>query len=106
MFLLLYLVLTFAFNWVLSSTDAMTSSGAFAEMQANLPAGAKLTTIDEVLAAGRASGKKPELAIPGKDGRPADPLVNLMYTSGSSGRPKGAEYPEHLFFDFLKVCLD
>lgn len=73
-------------------------------MQANLPAGAKLTTIDEVLAAGRASGKKPALVIPGKDGRPADPLVNLMYTSGSSGRPKGAEYPEHLFSNFLKVC--
>lgn len=86
-----------------SSTDEVTSSGAYAEMQANLPEGCKLTTISEVLAAGRAAGAAPKMVIPGKDGQPSDPLVNLMYTSGSSGRPKGAEYHEHLSIAFLKV---
>ncbi len=88
-----------------SSTDEVTSSGAYAEMQANLPEGCKLTTIDEVLAAGRAAGARPKMVIPGKDGQPEDPLINLMYTSGSSGRPKGAEYHEHLSVAFLKVRI-
>ncbi|BDA50881.1 Carboxylic acid reductase [Coccomyxa sp. Obi] len=85
-----------------NSTDEVTSSGAYAEMQANLPEGCKLTTVDEVIAAGRAAGGRPKMVIPGRDGQPSDPLVNLMYTSGSSGRPKGAEYHEHLSVAFLK----
>jgi long-subunit acyl-CoA synthetase (AMP-forming) len=72
-------------------------------MQANLPPNCKLTTMDAVLAAGRKSGKVPKMVVPGQDGQPRDPLTHLMYTSGSSGRPKGAEYNEHVFEDFLKV---
>ena len=57
----------------------------------------------QVLEAGKQAGSVPEPVIPGRNGYPPDPLVNLMYTSGSSGRPKGAEYTESMYCSFLQV---
>ena len=74
-------------------------------MQANLPPNCKLTTMDAVLAAGRKSGKVPKMVVPGQDGQPRNPLTHLIYTSGSSGRPKGAEYDEQLYLKHLKVRI-
>ena len=59
----------------------------------------------QVLDAGRQAGSVPEPAIPGRDGYPENPLMHLMYTSGSSGRPKGAEYTERMYCSFLNVRL-
>ena len=50
----------------------------------------------------------PEPSIPGHNGHPENPVLHLMYTSGSSGRPKGAEYTERHYCAFLNVrpsCL-
>lgn len=60
--------------------------------------------MEAVLTAGQQSGQLPRMVVPGQNGQPRDPITHLMYTSGSSGRPKGAEYHEHLFQGFLKVC--
>lgn len=30
--------------------------------------------------------------------------MNLLYTSGSSGRPKGAVYREHIIYGTIMVC--
>ena len=84
-----------------SLADEVSASGAVAEMRANLPAGCQLTSMEELLAGSDPSASC--MVIPGRDGWVADPLVNLMYTSGSSGRPKGAEYRESLYVQFLKV---
>jgi hypothetical protein len=43
------------------------------------------------------------MVVPGQGGHPANPLINLTYTSGSSGRPKGAEYRERVYVEFLQV---
>ena len=59
----------------------------------------------QVLDAGRRAGTVPEPAVPGRDGYPENPLMHLMYTSGSSGRPKGAEYTERHYCSFLNVRL-
>ena len=58
-----------------------------------------------MLDAGRQAGSVPEPAIPGQDGYPENPLMHLMYTSGSSGRPKGAEYTESMYCSFLQVAF-
>ena len=57
----------------------------------------------QVVIAGRQAGAVPEPAIPGQDGYPENPIMHLMYTSGSSGRPKGAEYTEQMYCSFLNV---
>ena len=57
----------------------------------------------QVVVAGRRAGAVPEPAIPGQDGYPENPIMHLMYTSGSSGRPKGAEYTEQMYCSFLNV---
>jgi len=59
----------------------------------------------QVLDAGRRAGSVPEPAIPGRDGYPENPLLHLMYTSGSSGRPKGAQYTERMYCSFLEVRI-
>ena len=59
----------------------------------------------QVLEAGKRAGSVPEPVIPGRNGYPRNPIVNLMYTSGSSGRPKGAEYTESMYCSFLQVAF-
>lgn len=59
----------------------------------------------QVLDAGRRVGSVPEPVLPGRDGHPENPLMHLMYTSGSSGRPKGAEYTERHYCALLNVRL-
>ena len=59
----------------------------------------------QVLEAGKRAGSVPEPVIPGRNGYPRNPIVNLMYTSGSSGRPKGAEYIESMYCSFLQVAF-
>ena len=39
----------------------------------------------------------PRMFVPGRDGAPADALVSLYYTSGSTGLPKGAMYTDKLW---------
>ena len=86
-----------------SSADEVAASGAVAELRANLPAGCGLTSMEE-LVAGVDSGAA-RMVVPGRDGWEADPLVTLMYTSGSSGRPKGAEFRESLNVKVMQVRL-
>ena len=81
--------------------DDLRASGAFAEMRANLPEGCNLTTLEEALA--KSDGSAARMVVPGRDGHPKNPLINLTYTSGSSGRPKGAEYRERVYVEFLQV---
>lgn len=58
-----------------------------------------VTTIDDLESRGAASPTFPAPAcVPGRDGWPTDPLSGLMYTSGSTGAPKGAMYDERLVF--------
>ena len=59
----------------------------------------------QVLEAGKRAGSVPGPVIPGRNGYPPNPVVNLMYTSGSSGRPKGAEYTESMYCSFLQVVF-
>ena len=59
----------------------------------------------QVLEAGRQAGSVPVPVIPGTNGYRRNPIVNLMYTSGSSGRPKGAEYTESMYCSFLQVAF-
>lgn len=84
-----------------SSADEVAASGAVAELRANLPAGCKLTSMEELVAGVHPGAAR--MVVPGKDGWEADPLITLMYTSGSSGRPKGAEFRENLNVKVMQV---
>ena len=84
-----------------SCADEVAASGAIAEMRANLPAGCQLTSMEELAA--RSDPSAARMAVPGRDGWEANPLVTLMYTSGSSGRPKGAEFRENLNIKILQA---
>ena len=50
-------------------------------------------------------GAAAEMAIPGRGGWEQDPITTLLYTSGSSGRPKGAVYREHMLYGMLQVRI-
>ena len=72
-------------------------------MRANLPEGCNLTTLEEALAEADAGAAR--MVVPGRGGHPKNPLINLTCTSGSSGRPKGAEYRERVYAEFLQARL-
>ena len=76
---------------------------AFELLVANKPAGCFITTFKALLASGDSSAA--EMVVPGKNGWSEDPIMNLLYTSGSSGRPKGAVYREHILHGTMMVCL-
>ncbi len=70
--------------------------GHVCQAKASLPAGCASALLGEVLAAGRnAAEVLPMAALAQED------LVRLLYTSGSTGLPKGAMYTDHIWRQVL-----
>lgn len=81
------------------NAEDATQAAALAEHTACLPAGCTLL----YLAALQQCTLAPiPYAIPGRDTADADPLLNLMYTSGSTGSPKGAMYVESIVVESFR----
>jgi len=68
---------------------AHKDAAAVQRVRAILPSSTTVLHIEELRDCGAMSGQVVLPAIPGRDGMDANPLMGLMYTSGSSGMPKG-----------------
>ena len=82
--------------------DAAEAAQAFQLLQASAPPGCTISVLEDLYASGDSAAAV--MAIPGTNGWEQDPITTLLYTSGSSGRPKGAVYKEHILYGMLQVC--
>ncbi|BDA45159.1 Carboxylic acid reductase [Coccomyxa sp. Obi] len=86
-----------------SGSSAAARVEAFELLAANKPPGCFITTFEALLASGDSSAA--EMVVPGKNGWSQDPIMTVLYTSGSSGRPKGAVYREHILYGTMMDIL-
>ena len=85
-----------------SDVDLLVTSSEFAEVAAG--PGRRVLVVDEIAAALVAMPVgRPELRA---DEREGDPTAYIIYTSGSSGRPKGVEVAQSSICNFLNVVTE
>lgn len=70
-----------------------TVKAHMATLRRALPPSTVFLSIEDLLESGAKAPAFTPPAIPGQDGHPRNPLISLMYTSGSSGTPKVREGP-------------
>ncbi|MFF8418586.1 Pls/PosA family non-ribosomal peptide synthetase [Streptomyces sp. NPDC015680] len=78
------------------TTSALASGADWAGPRRTCP-------VIEVDTCARELAPLPSSRPPTEDGGPEDPLAYVMYTSGSSGRPKGVEIARSSICNFLRV---
>ena len=81
--------------------DAAERAQAFKLLEASAPPGCSVSVLEDLFESGDSAAAR--MVIPGGDGWEQNPITTLLYTSGSSGRPKGAVYREHMLYGMLQV---